>query len=162
MDETARLSAIEAIRALKARYFRCVDSKDWAGLEAVFSPAIAFDRTSGMAVHDPWTGTWTPPIPSEPIIVRGREAVMQMVRSAIEHVRTVHHGFMPEIDLESQTRARGVWAMRDEIYDKAGRLIVSGSGHYHETYERLPIGWVIKTSKLTRLWLTYGDGKRDA
>ncbi|WP_395647683.1 nuclear transport factor 2 family protein [Terricaulis sp.] len=161
MDTLAQLVALEAIRKLKARYFRCVDTKDWAGLEEVFAPDIAFDRTAGMAVQNPWTGEWTPPVPDAPVIVRGRAAVMAMVRGAVEHVRTVHHGFMPEIAIESADTARGVWAMRDEIYDKSGRLIVSGSGHYHETYERLASGWVIKTSKLTRLWLAYGDGRRD-
>ncbi|MBL8546449.1 MAG: nuclear transport factor 2 family protein [Hyphomonadaceae bacterium] len=161
MDASAQLLALEAIRALKARYFRCVDTKDWSGLASVFAPDIAFDRTVGMAVQDPWTGQWTPAIPDAPVIVRGRDAVMAMVRGAIEHVRTVHHGFMPEIEIESVDTARGVWAMRDEIYDRSGRLIVSGSGHYHETYECLPSGWAIKTSKLTRLWLTYGDGGRD-
>ena len=39
MDRLDRLEAIAAIHALKARYFRCMDTKDWAGLEAVFAPA---------------------------------------------------------------------------------------------------------------------------
>lgn len=162
MDALLQLSAIEAIRTLKARYFRCVDTKDWDGLAEVFSTNIEFDRTVGMAVRDPWSGAWSPPISDEPIIVRGRDAVMAMVRTAVEHVRTVHHGFMPEIEVLNDAEARGVWAMRDEIYDKRGRLIVSGSGHYHETYERAPQRWVISTSKLTRLWLTRGDGERGA
>jgi len=161
MDPVARLSAIEAIRALKARYFRFVDTKNWTSLADLFAPDIAFDRTVGMAVQNPWTGEWTPPVSSEPIIVHGREAVMSMVRNAVEHVRTVHHGFMPEIEMLTEDSARGVWSMRDEIYDKAGRLIVAGSGHYHETYERQDGAWMIKTSKLTRLWLAY-NGQSDA
>lgn len=34
---------IEAIRRLKARYFRCLDTKDWAQLEAVFAPDVEID-----------------------------------------------------------------------------------------------------------------------
>ena len=135
--------------------------QDWCGLTEVFASDIEFDRTTGMSTQNPWTEVWTPAIADTPIIVRGRDAVMQMVRNATEHVRTVHHGFMPEIEILSERSARGVWAMRDELYDKAGRLIVSGSGHYHETYELSATGWVIKTARLTRLWLTYGDGRRE-
>jgi hypothetical protein len=156
-----KLAAIEEIKALKARYCRCVDAKDWAGLEVVFAPDIAFDRTVGMAVRNPWTGEWSPPIASQPIIVRGRDEVMQMVRGAVEPLVTVHHCFTPEIELESESSARGLWAMRDELRDKHGRLIVAGSGHYHETYVRLETGWAIRTAKLTRLLLTYGDGRRE-
>ena len=34
MDTVERLDAIEAIKQLKARYFRCMDTKDWDGLRA--------------------------------------------------------------------------------------------------------------------------------
>ena len=32
------LDAIEEIKSLKARYFRCMDTKDWDGFQAVFAP----------------------------------------------------------------------------------------------------------------------------
>ena len=32
--ETQQLLDLEAIKTLKARYFRCMDSKDWDGLES--------------------------------------------------------------------------------------------------------------------------------
>ena len=37
MDTAERLEAIEAIKQLKARYFRCMDEKDWDGQVAVFA-----------------------------------------------------------------------------------------------------------------------------
>ena len=43
MDTIERLAAIEDIKRLKARYFRCMDMKDWAGLEAVFAPDLVAD-----------------------------------------------------------------------------------------------------------------------
>ncbi|NKR95383.1 hypothetical protein GS483_24965 [Rhodococcus hoagii] len=36
---------IEAIRALKARYFRLMDTKDWDGLAAVFTDDVTIDMT---------------------------------------------------------------------------------------------------------------------
>lgn len=37
MNTIDQLVAIEEIKALKARYFRCVDTKDWDGFGAVFA-----------------------------------------------------------------------------------------------------------------------------
>ena len=37
MDEIERMTAIEDIRRLKARYFRCLDTKDWDGFRDVFA-----------------------------------------------------------------------------------------------------------------------------
>lgn len=43
MTEVEKLLALEDIKTLKARYFRCVDTKDWNGFAAVFAPDAAFD-----------------------------------------------------------------------------------------------------------------------
>ena len=59
-----------------------------------------------------------------------------MIRAAVEQVRTVHHGYTPEIDILGEDRAVGIWAMMDEIRDRQYKLILRGWGHYHETYER--------------------------
>ena len=36
-QQVQRLLDIEAIKSLKARYFRCMDCKDWDGLEQCFT-----------------------------------------------------------------------------------------------------------------------------
>ena len=160
MDAIGCLAAIEEIRRLKARYFRCVDEKDWDGLAAVFAPDAVFDHSRGGSIRDPWTGEWEPPLPAEPILSVGRDAIMARIRGVVEELRTVHQGFMPEIEIVDDRSATGIWAMSDQLYDRAGRLILSGSGHYHESYERGPEGWVIKTTGLVRLWVVRGDGER--
>ena len=45
MDDIERLVAVEEIRQLKARYFRCMDTKDWAGLTDVFAPDAVMDMS---------------------------------------------------------------------------------------------------------------------
>lgn len=160
MEPLLRLQAQEEIRRLKARYFRCVDTKDWPGFEDVFAPNVVLERTFSSAVRDPWTGEWTPAISDTPVLFVGRDAVMETIRKVVSEVSTVHHGFMPEIDILSAEEARGVWAMRDELRDQQGRVILRGAGHYNEVYRRLDSGWKIEFFKLTRLSLEYGDGRR--
>jgi hypothetical protein len=39
-DAAQELWEIEAIKQLKARYFRLMDAKDWRGLAEVFTPDV--------------------------------------------------------------------------------------------------------------------------
>jgi len=127
---------IEAIRQLKARYFRLMDTKDWDGLAQVFTADVEIDvRGEGGGV----TTTVAEYIP--------------FLRTNIEHVITVHHGHMPEIELTSPTTAKGVWALEDQLWWPEGGPLkhMHGFGHYHETYEKTDDGWRIKTMTITRL-----------
>jgi hypothetical protein len=45
IDPVARLIAIEEIKQLKARYFRCMDTKDFVGLRTVFADDATFDAS---------------------------------------------------------------------------------------------------------------------
>jgi uncharacterized protein (TIGR02246 family) len=124
---------IEAIKRLKARYFRTMDTKDWDGMRQVFTDDVVIDTTS-----------------SGGGVVSGGDEFMTFLRGAIEEVVTVHHGHMPEIELTSPTTATGIWAMEDMLRFPNG-MEVHGFGHYHETYEKGDDGWRIKTATLTRL-----------
>ena len=46
-------------------------------------------------------------------VTRGQAAIGAFMKAAVEHIVTVHHGHMPEIEITSPTAARGVWAMQD-------------------------------------------------
>lgn len=145
MDPTERLEAIEAIQALKARYFRCLDTKDWDGFAEVFAPDAMMD-VSGEMRDGRTKGDG---------ILRGHREIAAFVRGAVDNVVTVHHGHTPEIELTSPTTARGIWAMEDALRWPEGSPIraMHGYGHYHETYEKLAGSWRIKTLTLTRLRL---------
>jgi hypothetical protein len=143
MDALVRLNAIEDIKQLKARYFRCMDTKDWDGFADVFAPDAVMDMTEEM--RDQQTT-------ADPV-TRGNREIAAFVRAAVDPVTTVHHGHMPEIDLTSNTTATGIWAMEDKLRWPEGSPIkaMHGYGHYHETYERVGKEWKIKTLMLTRL-----------
>jgi SnoaL-like domain len=134
---------IEAIKQLKARYFRCMDTKDWAGFAQVFADDALMDMSGEM--RDAQTeGSG---------ITRGGQAIADFVRGSVDPVTTVHHGHTPEITLTSPTTATGIWAMEDKLRwpDGAPIRTLHGYGHYHETYTRTAAGWRIQTTTLTRL-----------
>jgi uncharacterized protein (TIGR02246 family) len=124
---------LEAIKQLKARYFRTLDTKDWAGMREVFAADVVVDTSS-----------------SGGGVVTGADEFVAFLRDALRDVVTVHHGHMPEIELTSPTTAKAVWAMEDHLRWPDGREL-HGYGHYHETYERTGGAWRIKTLELTRL-----------
>jgi uncharacterized protein (TIGR02246 family) len=141
VDAVERLDAIEQIKALKARYFRCMDTKDWGGFADQFAPDAVMDMSGEVPAGDG--------------ITRGNHAIAAFVRDAVDPVVTVHHGHMPEIEVTSLTTARGIWAMEDKLRwpDGAPIRTLHGYGHYHETYEKIDGRWLIKTLTLTRLRL---------
>jgi uncharacterized protein (TIGR02246 family) len=136
MDPVERLEAIEAIRRLKARYFRCMDTKDWGGFAEVFAPDAVMDMTSEGSE-----------------VTTGSREIAGFVEGVIGDVTTVHHGHMPEIELTSPTTATGIWAMEDKLRwpEEAAFGTMHGYGHYHETYEKVDGEWRIKTLELSRL-----------
>ena len=124
---------IEAIKQLKARYFRMMDTKDWDGMREVFADDVLIDTTD-----------------SGGRVVAGADEFMAGLREILEDVLTVHHGHMPEIELTSATTATGVWSMEDMLRWPNGSEL-HGFGHYHETYEKADGRWRIKAMTLTRL-----------
>jgi uncharacterized protein (TIGR02246 family) len=124
---------IEAIKQLKARYFRTLDTKDWDGYRQVFTDDVVMDTTE-----------------SGGSLIIGADEFMAYLREALAGATTVHQGHMPEITLTSDTTATGIWALHDIVIWPGG-MRLDGFGHYHETYLKTGEGWRIKSSKLTRV-----------
>ncbi|CAN5264247.1 hypothetical protein BH10PSE12_BH10PSE12_06050 [soil metagenome] len=167
MNPANRLEAIEDIRQLKARYFRLGDSKDWDAWAQLFTVDALFDASETNIVGDmPTSATELPDSPlNEPI--RGIDAILAACKAFVPPSSvSVHHGYMPEIEIVSDDEARGTWAMSDRISWPDGapgsspdRVLVemTGHGHYFETYRRVDGAWRIARMKITRqrLDLTY-------
>ena len=136
----ADVDDIEAIKQLKARYFRMMDTKDWDGMREVFADDVLIDTTD-----------------SGGRVVAGADEFMAGLREILEDVLTVHHGHMPEIELTSATTATGVWSMEDMLRWPNGSEL-HGFGHYHETYEKIDGHWQIKKMTLTRLRTDFKEG----
>lgn len=129
-----QLADLEAIKGLKARYFRTMDTKDWGGLEACFTEDLDADFRDAPGDH-----------------IQGRDKYMAMISEVLKEATTVHHGHMPEIKFLSGEEAIGIWAMTD-IVEMPG-MNLKGWGYYHETYRKEDGEWRIATIRLTRLKL---------
>jgi len=126
-----------AIMRCKARYFRTMDTKDWAGMRTVFTDDVVVDTAS-----------------SGGGVITGADAFLAFLEPTLRDVVTVHHGHMPEIVCTSPTTATGVWAMEDRLRWPDGSAL-HGFGHYHETYEKIDGEWRIASLTLTRLRRDY-------
>lgn len=136
--DAAELAAIEAIRRLKARYFRHMDQKDWESWREVFADDLS---------------AWTPDDTGGAPPTVGRDVFVDSVRSFIDDVVTAHHGHMSEIELDGDS-ASGVWSMEDNLWwpPDAGLGHLWGLGWYEERYRRGADGtWRIAELHLRRI-----------
>ncbi len=130
---------IDAIKQVKARYFRFLDTKRWSDLRQQFTDDARFDGVNGA--------------PNGPDEFVARNA------TRLGPARTVHQGHMPEILLTSPTTAKGIWSMFDWVEFSApieagrgkGYRGFVGYGHYEEEYRKVNGVWKIAFLRLTRL-----------
>lgn len=143
---------LEAIRQLKARYCRFLDTKDGVAWRGIFSPdvVVTLDMAVSAGGADPQTA---PPI-------EGVDTFVPQVLASLDGVTTVHHCHTPEITLTSAISATGIWAMEDRLIFADGREF-HGAGHYHETYEKRDGTWQITTLHLTRTVLRFHEPPPD-
>ena len=148
MQPLERLEAVDAIRNLKARYFRLIDTKQWEALCDVFTP--------DMRVVTPDGRVW----------MEGGDAYAASLKAGLSDAVSCHQGLTAEIAVGDDNTATDIWAMQDVItwidrHPREGWKAILGRGHYHETYRRCADGcWRIATLTLTRLSLdiTWPEG----
>lgn len=135
LSELEELRAVESIKRLRARVARCLDTKRWAEFGDCF--------TADAILEAPEVGLrWD-----------GRDAIVQGVSSGMNGVRSVHHLHAPEIEITGADTATGVWAMSDSLERTSsdGTAIVTGYGHYWDTYVRSGDRWRVRSLRLERI-----------
>ena len=150
VDNIQQLIATEAIRTLKAKYCRAIDTKDGELLKQVFDDHVECDFRGG--AMDPSSGINLMPAATESVLRGSREAIEALLQ-ALAGVVSAHQAYLPEIELLNETTAKATWAMHDNLRFPKGAPIagLSAYGYYHETYEYRGGDWRIKTLKLVRL-----------
>lgn len=134
---------IETIEQLKARYVRGVDTKDWEALAATFAPDTRSFYSGGKDSFE------------------GREAIMDFLHGALGHtdLATQHPAHTPEIELPSETAARGTWYMEDFVIapsaggeDMPAGTLLHGSGIYADEWRKEGGEWKLSLTGWERIF----------
>ena len=125
---------IEAIKNLKAKYFRCVDKKLWEEMETVLIEDAVADY--GMGIE----------------LLQGRKAIIEFLKKNLgrDSMISVHQGHNPEIEITSDTTATGVWVLNDRLIIQT---IATSSGwrYYEDEYVKVNGEWKKKSTKIINI-----------
>ncbi|WP_028829360.1 bile acid 7alpha-dehydratase [Proteocatella sphenisci] len=136
--EIQNINDIEAIKELKGKYFRCLDSKHWDELESTLSPNIVTSYSDGK------------------LVFKSPKEVTDYLRSAMppEEI-SMHTGHTPEITLESENIASGRWYLEDKLIFTDGKykgIEVNGGAFYTDKYEKVDGQWYILETGYVRIY----------
>lgn len=137
--EIQRLKDVQAIKELKSRYFRALDTKDWPELEKTMAEDIETSYSNGKLVfHGP------------------KEITAYFDKSMPKTELTLHQGHNPEIWFESDTVAYGKWYLQDMLIFAEGDpyegLQVEGSAIYTDKYVKVDGEWLIQDTGYIRIY----------
>jgi SnoaL-like domain len=125
----------EAIRELKARYFRFADEHDWDAWRQVFTDDLHVEMMDGAPID-------------------GADTFVEFIRGTNDSRRTRHHGHNPELTIDGPTEAHGRWALSDYLEwpadpETGERRTIHGYGGYEETYRKVDGAWKIASMRLS-------------
>jgi hypothetical protein len=130
------LVEIEAIKRLKYKYLRCLDQKLWDELAECFVEKATSAYGGGKYSY------------------RGRDAILEFLRDAMgaDTFHSSHQVHQPEIDLTSETTARGIWALEDVVIDLKWDITIRGSAFYEDEYVKEDGVWKIQHTGYKRTY----------
>ena len=134
-DDVEHLRAIEE---LKYRYVRGLDLKDWD----LFASTLAEDATASYS--------------GGVVALSGRDAIVKYMRDnlGIETRITSHKVHHPEITLNDDGTASGVWALEDLVIDLDAGIRIEGCAYYDDSYVLNDGAWLIQATGYRRVYET--------
>lgn len=130
------MSDVDEIEALKYRYLRHLDLKQWDDFATTLAPDVTADY-AGLVFAD-------------------RAALVGYLRENLgPRMVTMHHAHHPEITVDGD-EAVGHWYLEDKVLMPDLELVLEGAALYADRYRRTPDGWVIAHTGYHRTYeLTY-------
>jgi bile-acid 7alpha-dehydratase len=130
------LEDIEAIKRLKYKYFRCLDTKALDELAECFIEDVITSYSDGQ------------------YSLQGIYAIMKFIKRGLARYDFfgLHHGQHPEIELTGDATARGTWALYNYMINtEKDRCMLIGA-FYHDEYVKINGEWKIKSTGYRRIF----------
>lgn len=129
MSPVADLEAIEAIKRVKYRYLRALDTKHWDDFADTLTEDIVGDYGSSLGKEHHFTN---------------RADLVEFMRTSMPAgVITEHRVSHPEITLDDHDEAEAVWYLQDRVIVAEFNFMLFGAAFYRDRYRKTEDGWKI-------------------
>ena len=128
MSGMADADAIEAIKRVKYRYLRALDTKHWDDFADTLTEDIVGDYGSSLGQEHHFTNR--------------TELVAYKRTSMPAGVITEHRVTHPEITVDGEV-AEATWYLQDRVIVPEYNFMLFGAGFYHDRYRKTEDGWKI-------------------
>jgi hypothetical protein len=134
MTDIETLLAIEAIKQLKARYFRALDTNDWDLFASTLTNECIGDYSDG------------------DLAFKNRDEIVSFMRNNLsgKKMLTLHQGHTPEITLLDKNNASGIWYLEDTVLALEANMRIYGAAIYTDEYRKEHNEWRINTTSYKR------------
>ena len=139
------LVEIEAIKRLKYRYARLLDTKDFDGLTECFTEDAKASYSGGQLSYD------------------GRDAIIGFLRGALgsQAMITSHLVGQPEIELTGPESATATWALQDLVILAEQGIEIRGTAFYEDEYLKKDGRWRFRHTGYKRVYEEMGPRPAD-
>ena len=135
--DVQRMMDIEAIKQLKHAYFRCIDTANFEELATLFHDDVSVHFIGG-------DYEWK---------LEGKAEYVQSVTQSFHRESVGHHnGHHPEIQIQSESEATGVWYLTDNMWLFDTQFFTTGTALYWDRYLKVDGRWTIKDTKYERIY----------
>lgn len=135
-----RLEAIEAIKNVQGKYFRCVDTKAWDELGTAFAPEFKTAFSDGRLVFDHYEGS---------------DGLRKYYEDNMNMQISQHNGHTPEIEVSDDLQsAKAHWYLHDYLIVPTPKREygVRGTAIYTIEYSRVGDDWKISYIGYKRIY----------
>jgi len=128
---------LEAIKRVKYRYLRALDTKHWADFADTLTEDVIGDYGSSLGEEHHFTN---------------RNTLVEYMRNAMpENVITEHRVTHPEITIDGD-EASGIWYLQDRVIVTEFDFMLIGAAFYHDEYRKTADGWKISATGYKRTY----------
>ena len=128
---------LEAIKRVKYRYLRALDTKHWADFADTLTDDVVGDYGSSLGQEHHFTN---------------RNALVEYMRTSLpDNVITEHRVTHPEITVDGD-EASAIWYLQDRVIVAEFDFMLIGAAFYHDEYRKTPDGWKIRATGYKRTY----------